>query len=44
MKNVQIVNCLNCGHEQEINTENTFKDDLGEFTECEECEGSFNID
>ena len=35
--------CLNCGHMQEITEENTFYDELGEHTVCEQCEGSYDL-
>lgn len=35
--------CLNCGHIQEIKKENTYYDEMGKFTVCEECEGSYDI-
>lgn len=35
--------CLNCGHDQEITEKNVYKDELGEFTVCEKCDSSFDL-
>lgn len=35
--------CLNCHHEQEVNETNTFIDELGKHTVCEECKSSYDI-
>lgn len=36
------VKCLHCEHEFEL--KNCYHDELGDFTVCPECEGSFDID
>ena len=36
--------CLNCSHIQENTKENTFYDENGKFTVCEECKGSYDIE
>lgn len=41
-KNKQIVVCLNCSHEQEL--KKVYNDDKGDFTVCEECEASYDVD
>jgi len=40
-KNVQ---CLNCGHEQEVKEKDIHKDELGQFILCNECESSFDVE
>lgn len=35
--------CLNCGHEQQVTKENTYHDELGKHTVCEECEASCDL-
>ena len=41
-ENKMKVKCLNCGHDFELNK--LYKDELGDFTVCPECEGSFDVD
>ena len=36
------VKCLNCGYE--FDSKNIYNDELGDFTVCPECNGSFDID
>ena len=36
------VKCLNCGYEFDV--KKIYHDELGGFTVCPECEGSFDID
>ena len=36
------VRCLNCGHEFIL--KNIYHDELGAFTVCPECDGSFDVD
>lgn len=35
--------CLNCGYDQEINESNTYTDELGKHTVCENCDSSYDI-
>ena len=35
--------CLSCGHIQKITKENTFYDELGKHTVCEQCESSYDL-
>jgi len=37
------VKCISCDSKQDINLKEIFKDDLGHFTVCKECESSFDI-
>lgn len=39
---LQIVECLQCGHSFEL--KRIYNDDLGNFTVCPKCEGSFDIE
>ena len=36
------VKCLNCGNEFELNE--IYRDELGDYTVCPECDGSFDVE
>ena len=41
---MQKVKCLNCGHEQELKDSNIYQDIKGKFTECENCETTYDVE
>lgn len=45
MENEKIIcECLQCSHLNTVTPENTYEDNLGQYTVCVECEGSFDVD
>jgi len=41
---MQKAKCLNCGYKQELTIKNVYQDIKGKFTECENCETTYDVE